>query len=372
VRHKHFFFALGLVLLVAACRAAAPTPAPTPIPEANLTGVPTPIPNPTATPVPSPTVLVIVVEPTMTPVPGDERVSVRELPLGEPGHYANIVNGYRVQYPVDWHTGFGNRPLLVSFSNLDPGAHNRDSMRADGCLIEIRLSTNVFGMTLEEVRAQMPRVFADAEALSLDGAPALLVREDSEQTPFESEWALVEHADHWFRLSFDHAKGAGDVCRPAWESLLGTWQWFEPDFAVYRNRDYGYAISHPRRWYRFNPRQQGVSIASEDPTGMQDRSRFSMAAMLVDTDVFANEEGLSLKEWLAAQDGEVSLSNDIPSEGLVGVRTLRKGSVPEVQEMSGYYQGPLGKIYAVTCLYPVDQQWDFRPIANAIIYSFSF
>ena len=40
--------------------------------------------------------------------------------------------------------------------------------------------------------------------------------------------------------------------------------------------------------------------------------------------------------------------------------------------MSGYFQGPLGKIYVVTCLYPTERQKEFRPIANAIIYSFEF
>ena len=364
IRKRIFFFACLLVLSLAACRAAAP--------RATPEAVRTPQASPTATPLPSPTMVAIQVEPTLTPVPGDEHVSVVDLPIGEPGRYSNIVYGYQLQYPTDWHTGFGNRPLLASFSNLDPGTHNRDSMRADGCLIEVRLSTNIFGLTLQEVRGQMPRVFANAELLDLDGASALLVRESSEQTPFESEWALVEHEDRWFRLSFDYAKGTGDICRPVWENLLGTWQWFEPDFVVYRNSNYGYAVSHPRRWYRFNPREQGISIASEDPTSMKDRAAFSETAMVVDTCVFENEEGLALKEWLAAQDGDVDLSNDILLGGLVGVRVLRDGPNPEGQEMSGYYQGPLGKIYAVTCLYPADRQWEFRPIANAIIYSFSF
>ena len=94
--------------------------------------------------------------------------------------------------------------------------------------------------------------------------------------------------------------------------------------------------------------------------------------MLVDTYVFENEHGLPLKEWLAAQDADVDLSNDIALEALVGVRVLRYGPSPEIEEMSGYFQGPLGKVYAVTCLYPADRQWEFRPIANAIIYSFSF
>jgi len=283
-----------------------------------------------------------------------------------------VAYGYQLQYPPDWYTGFGNRPLLVSFSNLDPGKHNRLSMRAEGCLIEIQLSTNVFGLTLQEVRAQMPRVFAGAEALDLGGEPALLVRESGEQTPFESEWALVEHDDRWFRLSFDYAKDAADTCRPAWENLLSGWQWFEPGLVVYRNASYGYAISHPRSWYRFNPREQGISIASDDPTGLEDRVAFLKAAMILDTDVFENSEGIPLKDWLASQDWKVHLSNDIPLDGLVGVRVLREGPSPEIQEMGGYFQGPLGKIYALTCLYPTDRQWEFRPIANAIIYSLSF
>jgi hypothetical protein len=57
---------------------------------------------------------------------------------------------------------------------------------------------------------------------------------------------------------------------------------------------------------------------------------------------------------------------------MVGVRVLREGPSPEIQEMTGYFQGPLGGIYVVTCRYPADREWEFRPIANAIIYSFSF
>jgi hypothetical protein len=94
--------------------------------------------------------------------------------------------------------------------------------------------------------------------------------------------------------------------------------------------------------------------------------------MLVQTDVYDNPELMPLKEWLAAQDWQVDLTNDIPIEGLIGVRVLREGPIPETQEMSGYFQGPLGKIYEVTCLYPADRQWEFRPIANAILYSLSF
>jgi hypothetical protein len=218
----------------------------------------------------------------------------------------------------------------------------------------------------------MPRAFVNAEAVELGGEPALHVREVSEQAPYESEWVLVTRENHWFRLSLDHAKGAADSCRPAWESLLSGWQWFEPDFAVYSNVTYGYAVSHPRAWYRFNPREEGISIASQDPTGSGDRAEFLRSAMVVDTHVFENAEGYPLKEWATAQEWKGVLTNDIPLEGLIGVRVLREGPNPEVQEVGGYYQGPLGRIYAVTCLYPADRQWEFRPIANAIIYSFSF
>jgi hypothetical protein len=88
------------------------------------------------------------------------------------------------------------------------------------------------------------------------------------------------------------------------------------------------------------------------------------------TIIYANN--LPLKEWLAAQDWEIDLTNDIPLDGLIGVRVLREGPSPEIQEMSGYFQGPLGGINVVTCRYPADRQWEFRPIANAISYSFSF
>ena len=89
------------------------------------------------------------VEPTLTPRPGDEEISVALLPLGEPGQYVNVSFGYWLQYPVGWYTRFGNRPLLVSFSNLDPGTHNRLSMREQGCLIEVNASANIYGFTFE-------------------------------------------------------------------------------------------------------------------------------------------------------------------------------------------------------------------------------
>jgi hypothetical protein len=316
--------------------------------------------------------LVIRLEPTLTPFPGDERARVGELPLGEPGNYVNVTLGYRVQYPPDWYTGFGNRPLLVSFTNLDPGSHNRNSLRAEGCLIEINAATNIYGFTYEGLMSQMPQSFADAERFELDGQAALRVRRGSGENPFDSEEVYVEQDHRLFLLTFDYARGASEVCLPVWEEMLAAWQWFTPQFAAYRNTDYGYAVSHPRSWYRFNAQDRGISISSQDPAQMGDLLEFSKDAMLIETTVLDNPEGLPLKQWLTAQEWQPDLTSDIPLDGIVGVRVLREGPSPKVQEMSGYYQGPLGKIYAVTCRYPVDRQKEFRPIANAILYSFEF
>jgi hypothetical protein len=154
---------------------------------------------------------------------------------------------------------------------------------------------------------------------------------------------------------------------------LNSWEWFTPEFAVYRNPTYGYAVSYPSYWYRFNPHERGVSIASEDPTGMTDVVEFIMQEeMLVTTNVFDNPEGLPLKEWLVEQYLQFDLTNDIPLDGIIGVRVLREGPTPDIREMSGYYQGPQGRIYVVTCLYPAEKRLIFRSIANAILFSFIF
>ncbi len=347
--------------------ASSPTTvmADTPTPTASLT--PSPVP-PSATP--SPTPFVARVEPTFTPRPGDERARMSELPLGEPGHYVNVTFGYWVQYPPEWFTGFGNRPLLVSFSSLDPGSHNRDSMRAQGCLIEINAATNIFGFTFEGIMSQLPRSFPDAQQFELDGQPALRVRHGSGENPFASEVVYVEHDHRLFLVTYDFAREAGDACRPAWENMLDRWQWFTPQFAVYRNTEFGYAVSHPRSWYRFNSDARGVSIGSRDPSGATGLLELTEGAMLVETTVLDNPDGLPLKEWLAAQDWQLGLTSDIPLDGIMGVRVLKEGPSPEIEELSAYYQGPLGKIYVVTCLYPVDRREEFQPIANAIIHSF--
>jgi hypothetical protein len=266
---------------------------------------------------------------------------VAELPLTEPGHYVNITFGYRLQYPPSWYTGFGSRPLLVSFSDLDPGTRNRESMRAEGCLIEINAATNVHGFTFEGLMGQMPRSFPDAEQFELDGQAALRIRRGSGESPFDSEVVYVEHDRRLFVITFDYAREASEACLPVWDELLANWQWFTPQFAVYRNTDYGYAVSHPRSWFRFNSEERGISFSSQNPTGVTDFDEFMTGAMLVETTVYDNSEGLSLKQWLAAQEWESDLTNDIPLDGIVGVRVLREGSAPGLQEMSGYFQGPL-------------------------------
>jgi len=359
----------GVLLSPAPTDAPASSPTAAVADKADQTATATPSPvAPTATP--SPTPFLIRVEPTFTPRPGDERARMAELPLGEPGHYVNVTYGYSVKHPPAWYTGFGNRPLLVSFSNLDPGSHNRSSMRDEGCLIEINAATNIFGFTFDGLIAQMPRSFPDAERFELDGQPALRVRRGSTENPFDSEEVYVEHDQRLFVITFDYARAAGEVCRPVWENMLAEWQWFTPQLAAYRNTDYGYAVSHPRSWYRFNSEARGISISSLDPSVATDLEELVNGAMLVKTTVLDNPDRVPLKEWLVAQEWQSDLTNDIPLDGIIGVRVLREGPSPGIQEVSGYFQGRLGKIYVVTCLFPADRQKEFRPIANAIIYSF--
>jgi hypothetical protein len=101
-------------------------------------------------------------------------------------------------------------------------------------------------------------------------------------------------------------------------------------------------------------------------------NEFLAGSMVVETTVYDNAEGLTLKQWLAAQEWQPDLTNDIPLDGIVGVRVRREDPASGTEWMSGYFQGPLGKIYAVNSQYPVDRRREFRPIANAIIYSFEF
>ena len=377
-----------MALFLCACSA---TPTVTPIPQLTSTvepastvmavpatptvstaaSVPSLTQQPTTTPSATTTFVIPTparVEPTFTPAPNETRVSIEGLPVGEAGHYVNLTFGYWLQYPPTWYTHFGTRPLLVSFSNLDPGTNNRPSMRQHGCLIEVNASVNIYGFSLAEVRAQMPRAFANAESFELDGAPALRVRREEEA--FDSEWVFVEHGERLFLITAEYGKGAGELCLTAWESILKNWRWLEPEFAVYRNPSYGYSISAPRKWYRFNIREEGLSISSQDPT-LVDVSELPKQGMLVVTNVYENEDLLPLREWVAAQDWAVDWTETIPLEEQMGVRVIGPGPIDGVQRMAGYFIGRLGRIYEVMCLYPESRQWVFRPIANAILYSFS-
>lgn len=382
MRHRSVVCTVLLVVVLSACAApAAPSrqpPDPTVRPTVGLS--PTSTPRATQTPaVEEPDRSAVVppsvgrVEPTFTPYAGESRTSVDGLPMGEPGNYVNVTFGYWLQYPESWYTGFGNRPLLASFSNLSPGTHNRASMRSEGCLIQVHASINVYGSILQELVGQGSTAFPNARTVELDGEPGLLIPPDNEGDAVLSETVVISHDDVMFVLTLDYAVDSGETCRPAWENMLSTWKWVAPQFAVYRNAEYVYAISYPRHWYRFNAGERGIYISSQDPTGSPDLLGLMREAMVVQTDVFDNPQNLTLKEWLAQTDWDMDLTNDIPLYGqLVGVRVVGEGPAPGIQRMSGYFQGPLGEVYGVMCHYPADREWEFRPIANAIIYSFSF
>jgi hypothetical protein len=342
---------------------------PTNTAQPTLTNVPTEVP-PTSTP--SPTPFVVQVEPTLTPRPGDERARVGELPLGEPGHYVNVTFGYWLQHPPEWHTGFGRRPLLVSFSDLDPGTHNRNSMRAEGCLIEINAATNIYGFGFDELMSQLPLSFPSAEPFELDGQPSLLIKRSSGDNPFDSEIVYVVHDDRLFVFTFDYARDARDACLPVWQAMLQSWQWFTPQFAAYRNPGFGYAVAHPRSWYRFNSGKEGTSFSNQDPSDATELSELALDGMTCTTDVDVNAAGLPLRRWVAAQGWVIEAMADVEIDGLVGVRVIRAPIDPGIEQMSGHFQGRLGRIYSVTCMYSQDSPHVWRPVANAIIYSFEF
>jgi hypothetical protein len=383
---------LSLAVLAVACLSACSAPV-APVtsvesPTAILGTVPTftpvvgieatPTPGAATTPpiedgtvTPPPTAVVISVEPTFTPWPGRDTISISDLPIGQPGHYVNVAFGYWLQYPSTWYTGFGSRPLLASFSTLDPGTHNRESMRAEGCLLEVTASVDIYGVPLRDVVSQLPQLFPNAQDFELDGVEAMRVP-PTEEDGVVKELVLVVHEGRLLILTFSYAGAADGLCQPAWEALLDSWKWITPDFAYYLNSEYGYGVGYPRNWCRFNRGDRGLSISSVDPAGVRDLQEIMRQGMLVQTDVLANPTGLPLKEWVAAQEGDVDLTNDIPLNEVLGVRVLKEGPAPDIQQMSGYFQGPQGDIYAITCSYPADREWGFRPVANAIIYSFTF
>ena len=386
IRERRYALLAAVVTLAVAASGCSPiglgmsspspsevVPSGSPLPAA--TGSPVVILTPVSQPTPTAEgrAPIIRAEPTFTPYPGELRTSVDRLPLAEPGHYVNVTFGYWLRYPSTWYTGFGNRPLLASFSNLNPGTHNRASMRAEGCLIQVNAVTNVYGPLLRELVEQGSDSFPHSRTIELDGESGVLIPPGSEEGAVQSETVMVSHDDVMFVITLDYARDEGDVCRPAWENLLKTWKWVTPEFAVYRNTGYAYAISYPRHWYRFNANERGISISDRDPTGMTDLVALMEEAMWVQTSVFENPEDLTLKEWLAQKDWDMDYSNDIPLHGgLVGVRAVGAGPKPGIERISGYFQGPEGEVYAVLCYFPEERGWELRSIANAIIYSFSF
>ena len=373
---------LWLLLFLCACSTSEVRPSATPLAGTAVLPSTTPeLSEPDAGSQPSPvpsleevrafSTVVMEVEPTPPPRPDDGSIPIPSLPLGQPGQHVNVTLGYWVQYPKDWYTGFGNQPLLVSFSNLNPGEYNRDSLRVEGCLIEISVTANVFGFTPEMLRAQMPRSFPNAEEYDLDGESALLVRRDASREPFDSVWLYVVHGDRLFVISLEYSWEDAESSRAAWERMLSTWRWFTPSMAVYSNTSYDYAISYPREWYISNRRPEGISISQSAPGNVID-ANLVQKSMVVTTDVLENPENLSLNDWLAEQDLSVDWMSEVPLGRLRGLRIIRSGPIPGIQTMEGFFLGPLGRIYSVTCLYPEDRQWSHRPVANAIIHSFSF
>jgi hypothetical protein len=244
-------------------------------------------------------------------------------------------------------------------------------MRAEGCLLEITASVDIYGVPLRDIVAQLPQVFPNSQDFDLDGVEASRVP-PTEEDGVVKELVLAVHEGRLLILTFSYASAATGLCQPAWEALLGSWKWITPDFAYYLNSEYGYGVGYPRNWYRFNRNDRGLSISSVDPTGVRDLQEVMSQGMLVQTDVVANGATLPLKEWVAAHEGDVDLTSDIPLNEVLGVRVLKEGPTPEIQEMSGYFQGPQGDIYVITCYYPADRDWEFRPVANAIVYSFTF
>jgi hypothetical protein len=353
---------IAALLALAACRSSGTTRPPVDTPA--LTATPT-----VAT---STEITVLQPEPTPTPQPEDVLVGVDDVPIGQPGHYVNLAFGFWLQYPDTWYTGFGNRPLVASFSNLDPGTHNRHSMRSEGCLIDVNVMTNVFGFRPEQVASQLARALPDSSLIDLGGSRAVhSARASQEDTRSHSEVILAEHESRLFSITLEYAKGADESCLPAWHQLIEAWRWLDPDFVVYRNPTYGYAISYPRGYHTFDSQPEGVSLSSSELVGQSEAERLK-EGMVVRTIAFENVDDLPLKEWLAAQDWGIDLADEIPVNGLMGVRIRRDGPTVEVQEMSGYFQGPLGQFYAVTCLYPEEKAEEFEPIANAILFSFTF
>ena len=301
----------------------------------------------------------------------DDPLDVGELAIGQPGYYVNLTYGYVAHFPEAWYTGFGNRPVVASFSNLDPGTTNREQMSAAGCLLEIGSSTNIYGFSLDTLLAQSPQTYANAEFSTLAGSPAVRITRDNAGLPFITQLVQVVHDGRIFTINADMARAAGDICTTALEAMLRDWIWFEPDFVSYRNSEIGYGISYPRSWFSVESGESGFMASSTEVSPGAELETLASEGMVVRTRVHENPQLLPLKGWLTANVPNLGLTNDIDLETLRGVRSVPAAS-DGLQQITGYYQGPLGKIYAVETTFPSDRAGEFRPIANAIIYSFTF
>ena|GEM_PF-1977820 len=301
----------------------------------------------------------------------DNMMGIAALSIGTPGRYVNVAYGHVATYPESWFTGFGNRPILASFSNLDPGTTNRDIMRETGCLFETNVSPNIYGATLSTMMAQAPQTYENAESTTVGGKEAVRLRFDNPNRPYINETIQIVEDGRQFTLTADMSRNALDTCQPAWSDFLNNWSWFTADFTTYRNTNFGYAYSHPRSWLATVFFDRGEIVSSQEVVGDVSLEDLARTGMVIHTDVLENPELLTLKQWILANVPNAGLTNDIQLDSLVGVRSITEWP-NGTQKMIGYFQGPLGKIYVVSSSYPLDRQREFRPIANAVLYSFSF
>lgn len=400
MREARWLWLAMTLLLVAGCARPLPTPVPqvpyvTPTsPPVQPTTVPTLAPTHTAlqtvvaTKTPAPTVILAPtavptvapdyalppnyeVQPTATAAKGEMRVDMDTLPIGQPGHYVNVAFGYTFSYPTEWYTRFGNRPLLVSLSNLDPGIYNRDAMRDQGCLMEIDATVNLPGFSLNDIMAQLPRALGNAAPFELGGELAVRILLERPGA-YTSDWIYVQHDGRLFLVSAEYSATVIPSCREAWEQILASWTWFEPEFAVFANHQEGYAIEAPRDWYRVEDNGPGFWLSQTDPRTAASEHDLALRGMMVMTTVHENAENLILNEWTAGQGWAIEDATDVPLEDIIGVRIIRQSSSPDISRMSAYMLGPMGRIFEVTCFYPTADEWQYRPVANAIIWSFSF
>jgi hypothetical protein len=206
----------------------------------------------------------------------------------------------------------------------------------------------------------------------LSDGQAVRIRQDNPNAPYDRELVqVIARGGHIVTISAEMARSAADICQPVWEAMLASWESFTPDFEVYRNHQFGFALSHPQEWAAQERSDGSTLISSQELTTDGDLAQLAQTGMIVHTTVAENPAMLPLKEWLQTNVEPLGLSNDIDQGALRGVRTVADGA-DGVQTMTGFFQGPLGKIYRIDCSYPEARQWEYRPIANAILYSFSF